>query len=609
MKAHSIITRFTGCIAAGVFFMADHAIAAFIPPTDHAPFSRDQLPIDVDTMKQLSQQLTTLCATLDAEDTVSQRTAAQLLAVAQSLDPVNRQAQDLLETFGKAQNPVMPSSADLQLAKSRAWRTQSWLGSEESSKDGKSLALCLGDVLAKVDPDHPAAAAFKTEQGQWANWVAKQQDFQKKPEPAIVQDEDAPDDKMSDEKTTAELPPLDKEATFALKTATVATPLMMYREVTESYDLRLTPVTLSHRIDQEQKEFRYDLQDVDQERVRTALLSIHKNTAPWLEKTFGKLPKGGVAMFSTPFKDAYSVRRNEDNLSAAAAVLTHAALSGQEPTGIVIGIVDGDGKLKLPKNGWELIRALSAAPPSRVVMPSSAAELLPSLLTLDDLPYFMKHDIFLAENIDELIAFSKKTPDAKMVAALSNFAVVREKATTSIGPFVANSVVRARLEGIASEMPQFASVKFLLMQGSGKRPTQLSDLVVAHEIRAALAPLSQIANTYKEPNGERNITHVTVQAAHESSRAILDPIERLIPSSSREIYGQAIDLSNTARTLARAIKKVADKNYEKGVTGFHDKSLGESSRALREGLPVIERRVSRILGEEEQLKDRKLERK
>jgi hypothetical protein len=170
-------------------------------------------------------------------------------------------------------------------------------------------------------------------------------------------------------------------------------------------------------------------------------------------------------------------------------------------------------------------------------------------------------------------------------------------------------VVRARLEGIASEMPSYASVKFLLMQGSGKRPTQLSDLVVAHEIRAALVPLSQIANTYREPNGERNITHVTVQAAHESSRAILDPIERLIPSSSREIYGQAIDLSNTARTLARAIKKVTDKNYEKGVTGFHDKSLGESSRALREGLPVIERRVSRILGEEEQLKDRKLERK
>jgi hypothetical protein len=227
---------------------------------------------------------------------------------------------------------------------------------------------------------------------------------------------------------------------------------------------------------------------------------------------------------------------------------------------------------------------------------------------MDELSYFMKHDIFLAANIDELIAFSKKTPDANMAAALSNFAVVREKATTSIGPFVTNAAVRARLEGIASAMPQYASVKFLLMQGNGKRPSQLSDLVVAHEIRIALAPLSQIANIYQE-QGDRNITATAVQASHESSRAVLDPIDRLVPSSSRDLYGQAVDLSNTARTLARAIKKVADKNYEDGVRGFHDKSLGESSRALREGLPVIERSVSRILGEEEPVRERKEERK
>lgn len=605
MKAHSIITRFTGFIAAGVLLTAEHAAAAFIPPTDNTPYRRDQLPIDVETMKQLSRQLTILCATLDADDPFSQRTAAQFLAVAQSLDPVSRQAQDMLESFGKEVNPVMPSSADIQLAKSRAWRTQSWLGSEEAGNDGKCLAQCLGDVLAKVDPNHPSAAAFKSEQGLWANWVAKQQDFQKKDEPDIAQNPENSEEEMTDDTKEDDE---DQIATFALKTATISTPLMIYKEASNSYDLRLVTVSLSHWIDDKHSEFRYQLQDVDEERMRTPLRSINKNTVPWLQKTLGDLPKGGVVVLSTPFKEAYSVKRNDENLSAAAVVLAHAALSGQEPTGVVIGIVDPDGKMKLPKNGWQLIRSLSAAPPTRIVLPSSAAELLPSLLTMDELSYFMKHDIFLAANIDELIAFSKKTPDANMAAALSNFAVVREKATTSIGPFVTNAAVRARLEGIASAMPQYASVKFLLMQGNGKRPSQLSDLVVAHEIRIALAPLSQIANIYQE-QGDRNITATAVQASHESSRAVLDPIDRLVPSSSRDLYGQAVDLSNTARTLARAIKKVADKNYEDGVRGFHDKSLGESSRALREGLPVIERRVSRILGEEEPVRERKEERK
>lgn len=608
MKAHSFITRFTGFIAAGVFFAADPAAGAFIPPSDNASYRRDQLPIDVETMKQLSQQLAILCATLNAEDPLSQRAAAQFLAVALSLDPVNRQAQDMLESFGKQQNPVMPTAVEIQLAKSRAWRTQSWLGSEEAGKDGKSLALCLGDVLAKVDPDHPTAAAFKSEQGLWTNWVAAPADFLKKDEPSIAPNPTAiaaalPDAKMN-------VPTEAKQrASFVLKTATVFTPLIIYKDASMDYDLRLAPVTMNHSTDQDHMEFRYHLQDVDENRIRQTLRSMNANTQPWLKKTFGDLPEGGIVVLSTPFKDGYSVKRNEDNLSAAALVLTHAALSGEEPAGVVIGIAEADGKLKLPKNGWELIRSLSAAPPTRVVLPSSAAELLPGLLTMDELSYFMKHDIFLAENIDELIAFSKKVPDAPMAAALSNFAVIREKATSSIGPFVANPIVRARLEGIASAMPQYASVKFLLMQSNGKRSSQLSDLVVAHEMRKALAPLRRVVDMHQEADGGRSMTSAIVQSAHESSRAILDPLDRLVPSSSREIYGQTIDLSNTARTLARAMKKVTDKNFDERVKGFHDKSLGESSRALRDGLPVIERRIGRILGEEEIIKERKDDRK
>jgi hypothetical protein len=233
MKAHSFITRFTGFIAAGVFFAADPAAGAFIPPSDNASYRRDQLPIDVETMKQLSQQLSILCATLNAEDPLSQRTAAQFLAVALSLDPVNRQAQDMLESFGKQQNPVMPNAVEIQLAKSRAWRTQSWLGSEEAGKDG-----------------NPTAAAFKSEQGLWTNWVAAPADFLKKDEPSIASNPTAiaaalPDAKMN-------VPTEAKQrASFVLKTATVFTPLIIYKDASMDYDLRLAPVTMNHSTDQD----------------------------------------------------------------------------------------------------------------------------------------------------------------------------------------------------------------------------------------------------------------------------------------------------------------------------------------------------------------------
>ncbi len=602
MKAHTITNRLACLVVAGTLLTADHAVGAFIAPTDRAPFRRDQLPIDVDTMKQLSQQLSLLCATLPGADPAAQRTAAQFLALSRALDPVNRQAEDMLESFKNEENPAAPLPGDVQLAKSRAWRIQRWLGSEQAGHDGKNLALCLGDVLAQVDPENPAAVAFQSEQGKWADWVAQKESFLKKDEPALTPQQEGPSEGMFEEKKTDDAN-LIKEPSFQLLTATVSTPLMIYEEATKSYDLKLTPVSMSHWIDKDHAEFRYHLNDADEERMRPALLSINKNTVPCLEKSIGELPKGGVVVLSNFFKEGYSVRQNHDNLSAAAAVLAHAALSGQEPTGVVIGIVENDGKLKLPKNGWQLIRSLSTAPPSRVVLPKSAAELLPGLLTMDELSYFMKHDIFLAENFDELIAFSKKSPDAKVAAALANFAVVREKSTPSIGPFVANPAVRARLEGIATAMPSYASVQFLLMQAKGKRSSQLSDLVVAHEIRMALAPLQHIEDLSREPNGDRTITPTAIQAGHDASRAMLDPLDRLVPNTSRELHAEALDLSNTARTLARAMKKVSDKSNDQGSKKFHEKSLQESSRSLRDRLPLLIQRLNQTIGDELPTKD------
>jgi hypothetical protein len=596
MKANTAFSHLLTAICIALLFSAPRAEAVFIAPTDHAPFRRDQLPIDKETMQQLSSQLATLCATLDAEDPAQQRTAAQFLALAQALDPVNRQAQDMLDQYSKEEAPAPPRSNDLTLAKTRAWRTQSWLASDEAGADGRSLSLCLGDVLAKVDPEHPSAAAYKSEQGKWTEWVAAADRFAKKEEPALADNGETSEEKMPD-KEKEDDQNTDKEVTFALKSASISSPVMIYNEDSKDYDLKLLPVSLSTSIDEAHKEFRYHFKDVDENRIRPVLLAINKSTVPWLEGKFNGLPRGGVVNLALPPKEIYSVRRNGENISAAAAVLAHASLSGQEPTGIVIGIVQPDGKLALPTNGWQLIRSLSSAPPSRIVLPKSCAELLLGLLSLDDLAFFMKHDVLLADNIDDLVAYTKKTPDAALAAALSNFAGIREKATSSIGPFVTNQFVRGRLESIATAMPNYASAQYLLIQAKGKRPSQLSDKVVAHELRAALAPLKSLVDLYDDNDDKTWPSHVQMQAAHESCRAALDPLDRLIASSDRQIYGEAIDLANTARTLSRAIKKVSDKGYDDKNKGFHDKSLTESIDTLKQGVPDIDRKIGRILGE------------
>ena len=96
MKAKLLFTHVAAAAIGGLLLTAPRASGVFIAPTDNAPFRRDQLPIDVETMKQLASQLTVLCGTVDASEPSTQRTAVAqrrptggvLRLLAQSIAPV-----------------------------------------------------------------------------------------------------------------------------------------------------------------------------------------------------------------------------------------------------------------------------------------------------------------------------------------------------------------------------------------------------------------------------------------------------------------------------------------------------------------------------------------
>ena len=435
-----------------LFLTSPLAMARFIPPTEQAPFRRDQVPIDLETMSQLSRQLTTLCSSLKPGDASHPRVAAQLLAMARALDPMNRNVELLGDAFTFEKQPAAASKPELDDAINDAWQTQTWLSSEEAGRDGQTLANCLGDVLAKFQPERREAAAFQSETGRWNGWVAPASEFAKasntpteglKPNPETM--------------PTEELKPLLTPSgviDFALQSASVQSPLWLYHEEKKVYALKVATVTMKASTGKEWEPFHYHLDNVSEERSKPILLGINQNTAPFLNQRYKGLPKNGIIGLGIEGVEVYSAIRNNASISAAAAVLASASLSGEEPIGIVMGIVDKDDKLILPPNSWELISLLDSAPPSRIVLPKAAAELLPSLLALDNLSFFMKHDILLAENLDELIRFSKKSPDPAVAKALANFAGIRQKATNTLGPFVTNPYVSKRLEALATALPQ-----------------------------------------------------------------------------------------------------------------------------------------------------------
>jgi hypothetical protein len=515
-----------------------------------------------------------------------------------------------LEQLINEEVPSVAGDAELTNAKARAWRTQAWLASDEAGKDGQVLAQCLGDVLARVDASHPAAAAHKNDLGKWNGWVAPLDDFAKsKPNDLAANNEEEELPEMTDDSKEQEDQEEDeaeeKEIEFAVKSGAITTPLWLYNEKTEVYSLKLASVSMKSYVDKSHQTFRYHVEGTDESKIRDILLAINNATVPLLNEIYHGLPEGGVVSMGFSKNEYYSISRNGENLSAAAMVLAASAMSGAETTGVVIGIVKDDGKLALPRNSWEMIRMLSTAPPSRIILPKAIEDVLPALLSLDDLQFLMKHDIFLADTAEELIALTKKTPEAAVTASLANFADIRSKASSTLGPFVANPHVSKRLEAIVAATPNYVSAQLLLMQARGKRPVQLTEKMLAHEIRKALQPLNEINARASSNGNNEKVTAAEVQAAHESSRAALDPLERIVASSNRELYGEALDLANRARTLARAMDKVGGKDFLFDDRGFHDKSLTESSKDLQNGLPLIDRKISLILGEHLERQDKK----
>jgi hypothetical protein len=577
------------------------SFAAYVAPTDRAPFRRDLLPIDVETMSALSRQLTTLTTTLPHETNDDLRVAAQFLALAQALDPVNHQVDDLTSRFKKKEAPNKADGSEVGLAKTRAWRTQAWLASPEAGKDGQVLASCLGDVLAKVDPQHPSAAAFMKEQGKWDMWVANSKAFEDKPIPDIAQNSDPEADKKDDDKTDnkTEL----ETIAFRNESASILSPFWVYHSETEKYLLEMCTVSAKTWIDKDHELFRYQLENVDAEKAKPTLLDLNEATVPVLKTLYHGVPKGGVVSLSLGGKNIYSLSRNRTAISAAAAVVASATISGNAPTGIVMGIVAKDGKLTLPKNGWELIRLITAAPGSRIVIPKSAASLLPGLLTMDDLQTFIKHDIILAENMEELISFSKKIPDPALQEALTAFAGIREKTPmNTIGPFVTNPFVIQRLEKIVAAFPQHASAQMLLMQAKGKRPSYFTSEILAHEIRRGIAPIQWFADAPMEEL--KNVKAETLQQNFDECRAALDPLEKLVASDDRSIYAETIELVNSIRTLSRGVKKINERGFDEPDKNFQDKSIWESAGILRKGIPQLNRKLAITLGESLDLEHR-----
>jgi len=510
-------------------------------------FRRDRLPLDADTMLGLAKHMCTLAQAQGGENPLQRRSAAQMLALALALQPGNPDARRLLETFAKEEPKPGGDAKLLDSARNQGWQILRWLETAGAGTDAHAFAACLGDVMAIAEPQHPHAEELRQlgEQGAWGGWVEPLEAFSKV-DPVVKNTPPKPDHTRPVE------PPAAAKNPILLATAVVTTPLWISEKATGSTVMRALPIHMTAKMKDgyAKNDPLVCTLDLARSPVWNPFSATNATLVTALTKDYGKLPTGVAVALVCGENVDYLMERNRGAISAAAAVLMNAAITGCEPNATVIGEVQADGSLKLGPLFWEKLRCLADGPGGRLVVPTEAENYLPGILALEQPGVFLKYEILLAANLHELIERSSKSPGPELAKLSANFLEVRSKlGNQRITEYLANRFVRQRLSEIVREASFHASARMLVIQGSGKRPAMLPRNILANELRRLIRPMAWIASHQVE-----SLQTKPLNDTYEACLQDVEHLERYVEISDRELYTQVHDMVLAIRALTRATR-------------------------------------------------------
>ncbi len=541
--------------------------ADFIAPAEGpVPFRRDQIPLDVPKIAELSNQLESLVLGLDRDLIEHRRAAAQMLALATALDPSNTSARQLITDFQLGNSPPNPQAGEIATARTNIRTTTAWLKSTEAGPNANNLAACLADVLAVSDPQHPESetSSANGESGQWAKWVPTLAAYERK--------EIAPAEISAPLEELEESPaPTSSPSPVALATAEIESVLWTLPKLGNSE--RETIFTLVPATLKVQASSSADHSSELSIRCEPAPVSVTLGPASIFQtllKTQNPDAKLAVQLtFSSP---AFAVKIDRENprfrfptlpsgtVNAAAATLAHAAITGQVPDATIIGLLNEQGEFIPGDDFWDQIMALSQnrSNAKRLIIPTTAEPSILAILALEKSGFFFDFEVISASNFTQLLALSSAKLAAPEAAASAKFHEIREKSLTqATARYVSNPYVRRRLAELATTAPHHLSAKMLGIQGSGKRPLRVHRQVIIPMLRKTLEPIGRFI---KQQRGNYLAANTPILRYPEPFREALAQVEPYVEKSDLPLFAKAQEVLTALRALERA-SRAADRDF------------------------------------------------
>jgi len=540
--------------------------ADFVAPAEGpVPFRRDQIPLEVPKIAELSNQLESLVLGLDRDLIEHRRAAAQMLALATALDPSNTSARELITDFQLGNSPPNPQAGEIATAQTNIRTTTAWLKSTEAGPNANALADCLADVLAVSDPQHPDAEASSAngESGQWTKWVPTLAAYERK--------EIAPAETFAPVEELGETPAPSSPAPVALATAVINSVLWTLPKLGNSE--RESIFTLIPAVLKVEATSSADHSSGLILRSQPAPASVTLGPSrifQTLLKTQNPDAKLAVQLtFSSP---AFAVKIDRQSprirfptlqsgtVNAAAATLAHAAITGQVPDATIIGLLNEQGEFIPGDDFWDQIVALSQdrSNGKRLIIPTAAEPSILAILALEKSEFFFDFEIVSASNFAELLALSAIKLAVPEAAISAKFQEIREKSLTqATARYVSNPHVRRRLAELAAAAPHHLSAKMLGIQGSGKRPMQVHRQVIIPMLRQTLEPIGRFI---KQQTGNYLSVDEPILRYPEPFREALAKVEPYVEKADLPLFTAAQEILTSLRALERA-SRAANRDY------------------------------------------------
>jgi hypothetical protein len=561
---------------------------SFIPPTGKiSPFRRENLPISDRVIDSISAQLTTITSASPYKTAEHRRDVAKALALALALNPKNESAGNTLNKLIEGGKPSSIEKEKIDHEKRQALSNLQWLTSPEAGQDGNILAALLGETIANIFPDDPQSSSYlaKPEHAGWKDWVVELALLKK--ERAIVEEPKIEGGKEEIAVTPPkETPKYDPAKGIVMNRSKLSTVLRVYDNDKSLWVHKVVPLKMSgtndpHNEDGE-KQYGFRMQIAsnsdDYWQMQEALSTPLRER---LTSHFGTLPeRAEISVSLDAEKSSYPFSRNGGAITGPAFVLANAALTGIEPDGIVVGEIDGSGKLKIPKYFWRVLMVLAEGSGGRLIIPASAEPLLINVLALEKPDFFFKYEILVASSLEEFVTLARKEPTAQHQEVYNKFKVIKDKSEGSVmGTYLTNKFVRERLQEIVTQAPYHVSAKTLLIYGSVSRPRYLTREALAAEIWRKIDVISELEKI-EDYYGINSNQLSRMNDFYEKMRDDLRDLERYTDSRNGDLLKEAKEVVSSVRGFGREFegsKEMWEKHNK--IEAAHD-DMKTGNRAL-----------------------------